>query len=115
MWATACEGALRHKDGTPWKAGTFMNAYAGNIDTAVEIILDANPVATAVRAFMDMQATTTWTGTATDLLDLLGRVAGEKATKAKTWPVDTTRLGGKLRRAATFLRKAGGNCHSTGE
>src|SRR5262249_25069830 len=50
---------------------------------------------------------TTWTGTATDLLDLLGRIVGEKATKAKTWPADATRLGGKLRRAATFLRKVG--------
>jgi hypothetical protein len=71
----------------------------------VETVLNANPVATAVRAFMATQ--TTWTGTATDLLDLLGRVVGEKATKAKTWPVDASRLGGSLRRAATFLRKVG--------
>src|SRR5262245_32538178 len=54
-----------------------------------------------------MATQTTWTGTATDLLDLLGRVVGEKATKAKTWPVDASRLGGSLRRAATFLRKVG--------
>jgi hypothetical protein len=107
IWATACETALRHQDGTFWKAGTFMDAYSGNIDEAVETVLSANPVATAVRAFMDIQATTTWTGTATDLLDLLGRIVGDKATKAKTWPADATRLGGKLRRAATFLRKVG--------
>jgi hypothetical protein len=99
-WATACETAQ-------WEAGTFMKAYAGNIDAAVETVLNANPVATAVRAFMAMQMTTTWTGTATDLLDLLGRVVGEKATKSKTWPVDATRLGGKLRGATTFLRKVG--------
>jgi len=49
----------------------------------------------------------TWTGTATDLLELLGRIVGEKATKAKTWPVDAARLSGKLRRAATFLREVG--------
>jgi hypothetical protein len=84
-----------------------MKAYAGNIDEAVETVLNANPVATAVRNFMAVQTTTTWTGTATDLLDLLGRIVGEKATKSKTWPVDATRLGGKLRRAATFLRKVG--------
>ena len=105
IWATACETALRHQDGMFWEAGTFAKAYAGNIDEAVETVLNANPVATAVRAFMAMQ--TTWTGTATDLLDLLGRVVGEKATKAKTWPADATRLGGRLRRAATFLRKVG--------
>jgi hypothetical protein len=106
-WATACETALRHQDGRLWEAGTFLKAYGGNIDEAVETVLNANPVATAVRAFMTMQTTTTWTGTATDLLDLLGRVVGEKATKSKTWPVDATRLGGKLRQAATFLRKVG--------
>ena len=105
IWATACETALRHQDGTSWEDGTFMKAYAGNIDEAVETVLDANLVATAVRTLMANQ--TEWTGTATDLLDLLGRVAGEKATRAKTWPADATRLGGKLRRAATFLRKVG--------
>src|SRR5215472_15497659 len=105
IWATACEGGLRHKDGTAWEAGTFMKAYAGNIDEAVEIILNASPVASAVRDFMGFQPT--WTGTATDLFELLGRVAGEKAIKAKTWPTDATRLGGRLRRAATFLRKVG--------
>jgi hypothetical protein len=106
-WATACETALRYRDGRLWEAGTFMKAYAGNIDEAVETVLNANPVATAVRAFIAMHTTTTWTGTATDLLVLLGRIVGEKATKSKTWPVDATRLGGKLRRAATFLRKVG--------
>ena len=105
IWATACETALRHQDGTSWEEGTFVKAYGGNIDEAVETVLDANLVATAVRTFMANQ--TEWTGTATDLLDLLGRVAGEKATRAKTWPADATRLGGKLRRAATFLRKVG--------
>ena len=105
IWATACETALRHQDGMFWEAGTFMKAYAGNIDEAVETVLNANLVATAVRTFMATQ--TTWTGTATDLLDLLGRIVGEKAAKSKTWPADATRLSGKLRRAATFLRKVG--------
>ena len=36
---------------------------------------------------------------------LLGKVAGDKAIKAKTWPADATRLGGKLRQASPFLRK----------
>ena len=67
--------------------------------------MNANLVATAVRAFMETG--TEWSGTATDLLELLGKVAGEKATRAKTWPADATRLGGRLRRAATFLRKVG--------
>ena len=105
IWVTACETALRHQDGMFWETGTFMKAYAGNIDEAVETVLNANLVATAVRTFMATQ--TTWTGTATDLLDLLGRIVGEKAAKSKTWPADAPRLSGKLRRAATFLRKVG--------
>jgi hypothetical protein len=100
IWATACETAF-------WKEGTFMSAYTGNIDEAVETLLDNSPVATAVRTFMAMQMATTWTGTATDLLELLGRVAGEKATKAKNWPADATRLSGRLRRVAPFLRSIG--------
>src|SRR5262249_36772567 len=107
IWATACETGLRRSDGTFWAEGTFIKVYRGNIDEAVIMVLNANPVATAVQAFMAMQTQTSWTGTATDLLELLGRVAGEKATKAKTWPADATRLAGKLRRAATFLRKVG--------
>jgi hypothetical protein len=105
IWASACETGLQYWDGTFWKAGTFMDAYAGNIDEAVETILNANPVATAVRTLMATQ--TTWTGSATDLLALLERIVGDKASKAKTWPADATRLSGRLRRAATFLRKAG--------
>ena len=105
IWATACEPALRHADGTSWETGTFMKAYHGNIDEAVRSVLDANPVATAVRTLMANQ--TEWIGTATDLLALLERIAGEKAAKARTWPADAQRLGGKLRRAATFLRKVG--------
>jgi hypothetical protein len=105
IWATACETALRRQDGTFWEEGAFMKAYVSNIDTTILTVLEANPIATAVRNFMQLQ--TTWSGTATDLLDLLGRVAGEKATKAKTWPTDAIRLAGRLRRAATFLRKVG--------
>jgi hypothetical protein len=101
FWVTACETAF-------WEAGTFMNAYTANIAGAVETILHHNTVATAVRDFMAMQQpATTWTGTATELLELLGRVAGEKATKTKFWPTDGARLSGRLRRVATFLRKVG--------
>jgi hypothetical protein len=101
IWASACETAF-------WEAGTFMKAYADNIAGAVETILHHNMVATAVREFMAMQQPVRkWTGTATELLELLGRVVGEKATKSKFWPTDGARLSGRLRRAATFLRKVG--------
>ena len=50
---------------------------------------------------------TEWTGTASDLLDALGKMAGERVVKSKTWPDSPRALSGRLRRAATFLRKTG--------
>ncbi len=98
MWATACETAI-------WTAGTFWTAYCGNRDEAVEGVIDADPIATAVRAVMATQ--TEWTGTASDLLGALAEAAGERAAKSKTWPDSPRALSGRLRRAATFLRKIG--------
>jgi hypothetical protein len=60
---------------------------------------------TAVRALMATQ--TTWTGTASELLDALVKVVGERVAKSKSWPDSPRALAGKLRRAATSLRKVG--------
>jgi hypothetical protein len=98
LWATACETAL-------WPAGTFCSAYCGNRDEAVDDVIDADPVAATVRAMMTVR--TVWTGTASELLGALGKVAGERAVKSKTWPDSPRALSGRLRRVATFLRKIG--------
>jgi hypothetical protein len=98
LWATACETAL-------WPAGTFWAAYCGNRDEAVEGVIEADPIAAAVRTVM--AARTEWTGTASELLGALGEMAGERVAKAKTWPDSPRALAGRLRRAATFLRKIG--------
>ena len=98
LWATACETAL-------WPAGSFWLAYCGNRDEAVEGVIDADPIAAAVRAVMTTR--TEWTGTASDLLGALAEVVGERVAKSKTWPDGPRALAGRLRRAATFLRKIG--------
>jgi hypothetical protein len=59
----------------------------------------------AVRALMATR--TKWTGTASVLLGALGEMAGERIAKAKTWGDGPRALAGRLRRAATFLRKIG--------
>lgn len=97
-WAAACETAL-------WPGGTFWAAYEGNRSEAVEEVIDADPVAAAVRAFMAERPG--WTGTATDLLAELAQVVGERVAKAKTWPENARSLSGRLRRAATVLRRTG--------
>jgi hypothetical protein len=98
LWATACETAL-------WSTGTFWSAYCGNRDEAVESVIDADPIAAAVRAVMTTR--TEWTGTASELLGALGETAGDRVAKSKTWPDNPRALAGRLRRAATFLRKIG--------
>ena len=98
LWATACEVAL-------WPAGTFSFAYSANRDEAVQGVIEADPVAAAVCAFMS--ARTAWSGTASDLLSALEEAAGERIAKAKSWPDNPRALGGRLRRAASFLRKIG--------
>jgi hypothetical protein len=96
LWATACETAL-------WPEGTFWSAYCGNRDKAVEDVIEANPVAAAVRALMSLQGV--WTGTATDLLKDLAKVTDEPFARCKDWPTNPRALAGKLRRIAPFLRK----------
>jgi hypothetical protein len=54
-----------------------------------------------------MTTRTEWTGTASNLLGALAEIAGERVAKAKTWPDSPRALAGRLRRAATFLRKIG--------
>jgi len=97
-WSTACETAI-------WPAGTFWTAYSSNRDEAVAGVIEADPVANAVRALMATR--TGWTGTASDLLGVLTELVGEAQRKSKSWPNTPSTLSGRLRRAATFLRKAG--------
>ncbi len=98
LWATACETAL-------WPTGTFWAAYCGNRDQAVESVIDADPVATAVHALMTTR--TKWTGIASDLLGALVVEAGDRVAKSRTWPDGPRALSGRLRRAAAILRKIG--------
>lgn len=97
-WAVASEEAL-------WPSGTFLAAYAGNRDEAVDGVIEADPVGSAVHALMAERSE--WTGTASDLLGALGDLAGEAVRKSKAWPATARTLSNRLRRAATFLRKKG--------
>jgi hypothetical protein len=98
-FGTACETAF-------WASGTFMNAYLHNLATAVDNVIDADPVASAVRSLMLNK--TNWTGTATRLLDDLNLIANAERFN-KDWPKNGQVLSGRLRRGMTFLRKVGIN------
>src|SRR5262245_36193524 len=98
LWAAACETAL-------WPAGTFSSAYCGNRDEVVEAVIEADPIATAVCAMMAER--TGWAGTATELLSTLEKMAADRVAKSMAWPDNPRALSGKLRRAATCLRRVG--------
>ena len=98
LWATACETAI-------WPRGTFEAAYNGNRNQVVENVLESDTVAVALRTFVAGHVE--WEGTATELLAALGNEAPESQKRSKEWPTSGRALSGRLRRAATFLRKVG--------
>src|SRR5262249_37074446 len=97
IWATACETAL-------WPGGTFARAYAANRRAAIEGMIDADPVASCVRAIVVDR--TVWSGSASDLLRLCAERAREDLVGAP-WVKNPRALAGRLRRAQTFLRGLG--------
>jgi hypothetical protein len=98
LWVTACEGAL-------WQAGAFLHAYDSNRDEMNETVIEGYLVATGVRSLMAVRAR--WEGIAQDLLPMLAEMAGEAATRAKSWPKNPKALAGRLRLAAPNLRRVG--------
>ena len=54
-----------------------------------------------------MTTRTEWTGTASELLGGLAEQVGGTQRKSKSWPNARRALAGRLRPAATFLRKVG--------
>src|SRR5262249_47969695 len=99
VWATAWEGALFPK-------GAFMAAYAGNIATGVEAVLEADPVAHVLRRYL-AEVKDGFEGTAAQLLQALNGVLPETEPRAKGWPKLPHVLSNALRRIAPPLRKVG--------
>jgi hypothetical protein len=99
VWATAAESALG------WESGAFMAAYAGNRAEATESALEADPVAIAVREFMEGRDE--WTGTAGELWEALSELVGEAIKHTKAWPGAPNALSGRLKRLAPALRGIG--------
>ena len=88
-----------------WTAEAVLDAIEGNRAAAVEAVLDADPVAGALR---DMAADGgAWTGTATALLAAVNGRATMEVQREKGWPKDGARLSARLKRVAPALRRAG--------
>src|SRR5262249_48560272 len=98
LWAAACETAL-------WPAGTFARAYGANRRTAVEGMIEADPVAACVRELIAERSA--WTGSAAELLRAANFSGDEVWKRSAGWPKTPRALAGRLRRAQTFLRTLG--------
>ena len=84
------------------RTGVFLAAYNRNRQIATEAVLDDSPMARPLREFLGENST--WTGTASELLNQLTAIAGEKALAAKAWPRTPKGLSSILRRIAPQLR-----------
>ena len=94
---TACETMF-------WPSGTFRAAYDLNRAEVVEALIEADPVASAVRLLMVHRQF--WEGQASDLDKLLRAMTGNLAA-AKNWPADPRILANILRQLAPSLIKIG--------
>ncbi|MCA1719272.1 MAG: hypothetical protein LC781_21430 [Actinobacteria bacterium] len=92
VWATAAEESLG------WESGAFIAAYTGNRREATESALEADPVAGAVRVFMEDR--TEWSGTAAELWKALGDLVDVDIRHTKAWPGAPNALSGRLKRLA---------------
>jgi DNA primase len=97
-WVTAAEAAL------PWPKGRFLEAYRQNRAQSIELSLETDPVATAIRSLME--ETKEWKGTASGLLEALGRYIPERIQRSNEWPKSVQWLSNRLKRLATNLRGA---------
>lgn len=98
LWVTAAEPALG------WEPGSFMTAYSANRSEAVEIGLESDSFAVALRCLMNKRDQ--WTGSWKDLIKRL--VIESREEKApKDWPVSGKGMSNRLRRLAPALRHVG--------
>jgi len=99
LWGQAVSLALG------WDPGAFETAYASNRRDAHETVLEESPVAGALKQIVERDRK--WTGTATELLNALSGIVGEKTTQSTQWPKTSRVLSCMLRRLAPTLRMVG--------
>ena len=100
-WVAAAETTIG------WPKGTFMAAYGGNQESANELALDASVVAKPLLELLDEQGS--WSGSASELLAVMGERVGDQGKRQHGWPKNPRALSGHLKRLSPNLRVAGWN------
>ena len=98
VWTVAAAPALG------FEGEDFLRAYNQNRADDVEIALDGSIVAPVLRAWIAERGS--WSGTASDLLELLTQKADNTANR-KGWPSKANSLSGQLKRLAPNFRAVG--------
>ncbi len=99
LWATAAE------TGFGWPEGTFLAAYQGNRESAIEVALEASVVAQPLLDLLEEQEQ--WSGPASELLKTLEDRLGDQVKRPTGWPKNPRSLSGHLKRLAPNLRAVG--------
>jgi hypothetical protein len=87
--------------------GVFIEAFEGAATEATEAVVEADPVAVAVSAYM--MGRDFWSGTAAELLFALSSRDHTEAapSRSRMWPREVSAFGRRLRLATSVLRKLG--------
>lgn len=99
LWVCAAEERL------PWASGSFLPVLRQNRQDAISVSVESDPVPNAVKQLIEDCGA--WTGTATELLNTLEPIAGERTVRSRGWPKSSSALSNRLQRSATALRTMG--------
>jgi hypothetical protein len=97
VWVSACERALG------LESGEALEAYRANCADARNLALEASPVYEPLREV----ARAGFSGTSSELLFLLSKLASDSTRRSQRWPKAPNALGNALRRMAGSLRSTG--------
>jgi hypothetical protein len=101
VWAQACEGRF-------WETGAIATAFNRNSGEAVEDVLEANPVALALRSWIEKQKMSLpWRGQVQALLTHLTSEAAENGFINQHWPKTPQKLSREFERLGSALREVG--------
>jgi hypothetical protein len=98
--------ATAMEDAFGWEPGSFVEVYESNRQQASETLLANEPIADAIEKFLG-DGQSVWSGTATELLEMLGFYAKDTVKRSRAWPGGPQALSRRLKRIAPALRTAG--------
>ena len=84
-----------------------MEVYNRNRENLVEETIEANILSAAMVKWFNGWPADHWMGSATELLKTLNSFTDDQYEHQTEWTKDATRLSGKIKNVASFLRRVG--------